>query len=57
MCATSNNISKNVIEEGRLEDDSQADSCMLVKGVYFIQNHNITCNVRGFTYSLGTMLL
>ena len=57
VCATSNNIADHVIEEGCLEDDSHADTCMLVKGFYVTQNHDITCNVSGFTYSLGTMRL
>ena len=57
MCATSNNISKNVIEEGRLEDDSHADTCMLGNGFYVTQKNDIPCDVRGFTSSLGTMCL
>ena len=57
MCATSNNISEHVIEESCLEDDSHADTCMLGKVFYVTQNNDITCDVSGFTYSLGTMRL
>ena len=57
VCATSNNISEHVIKKGCLEDDSHADTCMLGKGFYVTQNHDITCNVSGFTSSLATMCL
>ena len=55
LCATSNNIAEYVIEEGCLEDNSHADTCMLGKGFYVTQKHDITCNVSVFTSSLGTM--
>ena len=34
VCATSNNIAEHLIEEGSLEDDSHADTCMIGKGFY-----------------------
>ena len=57
MCGTSNKISENVIKEGCLEYNSHADICMLVKGFYVTQKNDITCDVSGFTSSLGTMCL
>ena len=57
LCATSNNIFEHVIEEVRLKDDSHYDTCMLGKGFYVTQKHDITCNVSGFTSSLVTMRL
>ena len=57
MCATSNNIAENIFKEGRLEDDSHYDTCMLGKGFYVTQKHDINCNVSGFKSSLGTMRL
>ena len=57
MYVTSNNIAGNVIKEDCLEDNSHSDTCMVGKGFYVTQKHNITCDVSGFTYSLGTMRL
>ena len=57
MCATSNNIAENIFKEGRLEDDSHYDTCMLGKGFYVTQKHDINCNKSDFTFSLGTMCL
>ena len=57
MCETSNKVSEHIIEEGCLEDNSHADTCMLGKGFYVTPKNNITCDVSDFTSSLGTMCL
>ena len=57
LCTTVNHIIPEGGEEGRLDDDTHADTCLLGKGFMVTKTYEYGCQVSGFTSSLGSMRL
>ena len=46
-----------VVEKGILEDDSDADTCLVGKGFRVVNDHGHSAEVEGFTDEIGTVKL
>ena len=57
LCSTDDHRTPEGGEEGRLDDDTHADTCLLGKGFIVTRTHEYGCQVSGFTSSLGSMRL